>query len=105
MSTIRPLKHRGLPQAVAESLGTPEPRDTVTTMIDTAHAIASRLESQLKELHGILGPVLPLFEEPFPELVEEPNPAPKAVRQLRHLCDRMDVMSKVVEILARDVAV
>ncbi|AQT48797.1 hypothetical protein [Burkholderia cenocepacia] len=105
MAAIRPLNRRDSPQAVAENLDTREPRDTVTTMIDTAHVIASRLESQLKDLHGILSPVLPLFEEPFPELVEEPSPAPKAVRQLHHLCDRMNVMSKAVEILAREVAV
>ncbi|KWD85134.1 hypothetical protein [Burkholderia ubonensis] len=103
MSAIRPLKPRDPPQVVAESLG--EPRDTVTAMIDTAHAIVSRLEIQMKELHEVLGPVLPLFEEPVPELIEEPTPGPKAVRQLHHLCERMTVISAALDILARDAAI
>lgn len=53
----------------------------------------------------MLGPVLPLFDEPVPELIKEPTPGPKAVRQLHHLCDRMNVMSKALEILGRDAAV
>ncbi|HDR9497181.1 TPA: hypothetical protein QDC06_000373 [Burkholderia cepacia] len=103
MSAIRPLKRRDPPQVVAESLG--EPRDTVTTMIDAAHAIASRLDIQLKELHDVLSPVLPLFEEPAPELFEEPSPEPKAVRQLHHLCDRLNVISAALGILAREAAI
>ena len=82
-----------------------EPCDTVTTMIDSAHAIASRLEIQLKKLHEVLGPILPLFAEPVPELIEEPTPGPKAVRQLHHLCNRMNVISAALGILARDATI
>ncbi|WP_185634253.1 hypothetical protein [Burkholderia contaminans] len=46
MSAIRPLKRRDLPQVVAENLDTIDRRDTVTTMIDIAHAITSRLKTQ-----------------------------------------------------------
>ncbi|WP_175687221.1 hypothetical protein [Burkholderia multivorans] len=105
MSKNRPRKRRNSPRIVAESLDTDELRDTVTTMIDTAHAIASRLEINLKELHDVLGPVLPLNAEAVAEADEEPPPGPKAVRQLHHLCDRMNAISRTLEVLARDAAV
>ncbi|MBY4673878.1 hypothetical protein K6W12_24915 [Burkholderia multivorans] len=105
MSTVRPPNRTDPSQNTDDSLDDDEPRDTVTTMIDTAHAVATRLELQFKELYDVLGPVLPLNAEAMTQPDEEPPPGPKAVRQLHHLCDRLNVMSRALHILVRDAAV
>ncbi|ERY96134.1 hypothetical protein [Pseudomonas aeruginosa] len=105
MCAHRPPMRQDPPPIVDDSLDDDEPCDTVTTMIDTAHAIATRLEMQINELYDVLGPVLPANIETMADPGEEPPSGPKAVRQLHHLCDRLNVMSRALDVLVRDAAI